>query len=108
MLCELTFHAEQRLRLRVSELRSSGVCDDDFEQEMLKAIERACNGEYTKVRRNQSDQYVLCVSLGKCVNVTVIIIYVRVRYDGEAVRVITIIPTTKDKTIRHYCVDPHS
>ncbi|GAB6948100.1 hypothetical protein JCM16161A_22300 [Vulcanisaeta sp. JCM 16161] len=50
MMFELTVHAEQRLRLRIHELRSGGVCIDDFGQEIVKAIEHACNGEYVKTR----------------------------------------------------------
>ncbi|WP_054854463.1 hypothetical protein [Vulcanisaeta distributa] len=100
MMCELTVHAEQRLRLRIYELRSSGVCIDDFEREIIKAIEHACNGEYVKTRDNQS---ILCMPINKCSNVTVIIIYTSIKYNGERIRIITVIPTTKDKTIKRYC-----
>jgi hypothetical protein len=45
--CELIRHAIERLRLRAYELRNSGICQDDFEHEILKIInEYACNGVY--------------------------------------------------------------
>ncbi len=100
-MCELTFHAKQRLRLRIYELKSSGgVCIDDFEQEIIKAIEHACNGEYVKVR---NDQHILCMPINKCGNVMVIIIYTSIKYNGKKTKIITVIPTTKDKTIKQYC-----
>ncbi|ADN50931.1 hypothetical protein Vdis_1549 [Vulcanisaeta distributa DSM 14429] len=99
-MCELTFHAEQRLRLRIYELKSSGVCIDDFEQEIIKAIEHACNGEYVNARNNQR---ILCMPINKCSNVMVIIIYTPIKYNGKKIKIITVIPTTKDKTIKRYC-----
>lgn len=106
MPCELTAHAEKRLSLRIHELRSSGVCINDFEQEIIKAVNRACNGDYTKAREGQHDQYILCTGLGRCTGVMIIIVYTRIKYDGETTRIITIIPTTKERTIKRYCVDP--
>jgi IS605 OrfB family transposase len=96
--CELIRHAVERLRLRAYELRNSGICQDDFEHEILKIInEYACNGVYD---RKSNDRLYLCKSLQKCVNIVVIVIFT---VQNKYYKIITVIPTTNMKTIKRKC-----
>lgn len=94
----LTQHARQRLELRISELSRSGRCYGSFIDEIYEVITHyACKGEYTRIA---NDRYYLCKKLNKCSSVTLIIVFT---YTNDVLKIITIIPTTKESTEKRFC-----